>query len=414
MTKEMMDIILTDSKKWFKAYKKLDKEKKYQYILETIDCEIPVKFFDNIDFTGFIIHAFEYLKNIKQHEKMIELYDKAYRWKENLDGWFYCDKFLIDYYLYCNNITGVKKHLDSFLSNPEESIDIFIPLFDKLVYYGHSDLALDISLHMFDKVKDAHGLITGSESEFGRIIYTEKLQSLYSDLKKNIPVHREAIIEYHEKYGYDPEPDIDMMMDVLSPRNDRRPDYDDFRKNKSDFSYALMLKFCRYMLDTKNVNFSTSGDIWLIALDSFKAGSPGNAPKTNFDNVFKLDEDKYDEEISGRMGFISNKYTCGFAVAWGMVYVYDFLYKHEYISDKVYNNALEVIDGIKAEIIKGYANSLWEYDFVHAWEKPDSISDEEFTAEKDLFDDSFKGQIEIVDDLTFNDMIEEDNDNEEE
>lgn len=67
------------------------------------------------------------------------------------------------------------------------------------------------------------------------------------------------------------------------------------------------------------------------------------------------------------------------------------LYKHEYISDKVYDNALELIDGIKVELIDGYANSLWEYDFVHTWENPDSISEEEFTVEKDQFDNSFKG-----------------------
>ncbi|OGO80288.1 MAG: hypothetical protein A2Y21_02550 [Clostridiales bacterium GWC2_40_7] len=409
-----MNIILNDSDKWFKVYKKLDKEKKYQYVLETMSCEIPVGFFDKLDFTGYIDHAFEYLKNIKQHEKMIELYDKAYRWKENLDGWFYCDKFLIDYYLYCNNIAGVKKHLDSFLSNPEESIDIFILVFDKLVYYGHSDLTLDISLHMFDKVKDAHGLIVGSEAEYGRIIYMEKLQSLYSDLRKNIPVHRDAVIEYLEKFEYDLESDIDRIMDALSPGYDRIPDYDDFRKDKSDFFYFLMLMFCRYMLDTKNISFSASGDIWDVALDSFKAGPPSNTSGMNFDNVFKLNKNKYDNEISGRMGLISNKHTCGCAVAWGMIYVYDFLYKHEYISDKVYNNALEVIDGIKVEIIKGYANSLWEYDFIHAWGKPDSISDEEFNVEKELFDDSFEGQIKMVDDLTFTDLIEEDNDGEEE
>jgi len=407
-----LDIILNDSKKWYRAYKKLDDEKKYQYVLETIDCEIPVKFFDNIDFIGIIIHVFDYLKNEKQHEKMIELYDKAYRWKENLDEWFYCDKFLINYYLYYNNITEVKKHLDSFLSNPGESLDIFIPIFDKLVYYGHSDLAMDISLHMFDKVKEAHELVAGSEYEFGRIIYMEKLQSIYNDLKRNIPVHRKAIIEYFEKYGYDIELDIDMVMDILSPMNDKKPDYDNFQKNKSgfsDFSYALMIKFCRYMLDTKNISFCTSGDIWFIALHSFKADLPAKTPKTNFDNVFELDEDKYDEEISGRMGFISNKYTCGFAVAWGMIYVYDFLYKYGYISENVYYDALEVIDGIKVEIIKGYANSLWEYDFVYAWKKPDSISDEEFIIEKNLFDDSFKVQVKIVDDLTFNDIIEDDN-----
>lgn len=66
------------------------------------------------------------------------------------------------------------------------------------------------------------------------------------------------------------------------------------------------------------------------------------------------------------------------------------------IFDKLvyYGHSDLVIDGIKVEIIKGYANSLWEYDFVHTWGKPDSISDEEFNAEKELFDDSFKSSRE--------------------
>lgn len=65
------------------------------------------------------------------------------------------------------------------------------------------------------------------------------------------------------------------------------------------------------------------------------------------------------------MSLLSNKFTCGFAASWGMAYVYDFLYRYEYISKEVYDDAMEIINNIKVEIIEGNRKHLWEYNFVH-------------------------------------------------
>lgn len=392
-----MNIILNDTDKWYKDYKKLNNEqKKYQYLLETISYDLPVKFFEEIDITSFVSYAFEYLRNMKLYEEMIELYDRLYRWKEHIDDWYYFERYLIDYYLYCNNISEVEKYLESFQSKPVASIDIFIPVFDKLVYYGYSDLTLDISLRMFDLIKGAPGLLSGSERQFGWIIYMEKLQSVYNDLKRNIPVKRKAIVEYLEKYDFEPESYIDMTIDVLSPQNELWPDYEIYQRDESDFFHCLMLLFCRYMLDSKNVSFATSHDIWDVFCYCIRCDKPDSVPVMNYDNVFELDAERYDEEISGRMGYISNKHTCGFAAAWGMIYIYDFLHNHGYISDKVHFDALRAIQTIKLEIIDAKVNHLWENNFVNIWGKPDSVDDEVFRSVKELFDESFSSQIEII------------------
>ncbi|NMB97278.1 MAG: hypothetical protein GYA02_11825 [Clostridiaceae bacterium] len=385
-----MKIKFNNTDKWYKVYKKLNKEQKYKYILETVSCDLPAKFFEKIDILSFVTNTFGYLTDMKLYEEMIELYDRLYRWKEHIDEWYYLETFLIDYYLYCGNISEVKKHLESFQSEPVASIDIFIPVFDKLVYYGYSDLTLDISLRMFDKIKDAPGLLSGSERQFGWIIYMEKLQSVYSDLKRNIPVDRNAIVKYLEKYDFEPELYIDMTIDVLSPENELWPDYEIYQKDTSDFFHCLMLLFCRHMLDSKNVSFATSHDIWDVFTYCIRLDTPDSVPVMNYDNVFELDVRRYDDEISGRMGYISNKYTCGFAAAWGIVYIYDFLYNHGYISEGVYHDALETIQTIKIKIISGIANHLWKNNFVNIWGKPDSNAAEEFTSIKEIFDESFK------------------------
>lgn len=402
-----MEIILDNPDKWYKKYKRLKDENKYKYVMETLDSEMPDKFFDDIDIISIITSTFEYLKRTKQHEKNVELYDRTIRWKEDKE-WYYIDKYMIDYCLYNSDMAGVKKHLESFLSNPVESIEIFILVLDKLVYYGHTDLVYDISLQMYSKVKGAPGLIAGVEYEFGDRIYNEKLLSIYTDLKTNIPVEEAAIIKFYKEYGYDIKDDMEIILDVLSPDYKKKPDYNDYKTDKSYFVFALMLVFFRYMYEVKNISFSAAYDIWDVVIDSIKRGSPGNTKDAVFNNFFKLDREKYDYEISGRMGFISNKFVCGFAVAWGSAYVYDFLFMHKYISEKVYYNAIDIIDSIKAEIITGNFNSLWEYNFVHMWGKPDSMEDKDFQVEKELFNDSYNSEIELVDQQTFNRLIEED------
>ena len=71
------------------------------------------------------------------------------------------------------------------------------------------------------------------------------------------------------------------------------------------------------------------------------------------------------------------------------------------ISEKVYEDALKIIFSLKAEVIKEFGNSLWEFNFVHRWKAPDAISQEEFNTENQIFVRSLntKSESEIIDDV---------------
>lgn len=404
-----MNIILNNINKWLEVYGHLDDDEQYQYLLETINYEIPDDYLGNIKFQDIIIDTFRDLIATKQYEKMEKMYNKAYRLKDNFDGWYFADSYTIDYYLYNSDNAEVKRRLDSFLANPIKSIDEFVPLFNKLVFYGYSDLSLDISLYMYDKVKNAPGLIAGVESVsvFNKVIYGEKLQSIYNDSKKNIPIHKNKVVKYLKRYNYDLSTYINKTVMVLSPKYEKMPNTNDFYKKRMDSLHIFMLMFCRYMLDFKKVNFATSFDIWAAAFKSFKTIPTGRESEGNFNNAFRLNQTMYNNEISKRTKLAPCLYTSAYAVAWGMAYMYDFLYKHKYISDMVYNEALEIINVIKTELINKDIQTLWEYSYVHTWEKPDSMTDEEFNYEKILFNNSFKAHIKIVDDITFKRLLKE-------
>ncbi len=47
------------------------------------------------------------------------------------------------------------------------------------------------------------------------------------------------------------------------------------------------------------------------------------------------------------------------------------------------------------ELIEGLRYSIWEYNFVHSWVKPDSISEEEFNKEKEYFEKTFYEKTDI-------------------
>jgi SEC-C motif len=75
-------------------------------------------------------------------------------------------------------------------------------------------------------------------------------------------------------------------------------------------------------------------------------------------------------------------------VLWGSVYVYDFLYKIQFINENTYLNFIETSKVLKGRAIYNFTSSLWKSSFIHTWVKPDSVSETEFFQEKKIFQKS--------------------------
>lgn len=410
--RDKMEINLKDPDKWYKYYSRIKDEegheKKFEYIMETLKCDVPDRFFDETDMEGCIYSIMEILQKDKQYDRMLEVYQYAEKYRDKCEDAYFMDYYCIDYYLYKEDIEGIKKHLTGFLKDPVKSIDIFIPVFDKIIYYGYRDLSLEVSLSIADKIKDAPGLIPGAETDFYKVINSEKLQSIYNDVKNNIPIDRNAIVDYFNRYDYMVlKKDIIRLKRLWSSKKPYLPDFQAYIDDGENFEWDIMLLFMSYM-GNKKALFTVARDIWYLATLSFEIDISGNEKAKNFDSLFKLDAKRYDNEISGRMDVLfSNKYTYSYAAAWGMVYVYDFLYINGYISEKIHDDALYEIDHLKVEIIKANANELWKYNFINKWEKPDYIPEDDFNNEKELFENSFSSIIEVVDSDTFDRIVSE-------
>jgi len=311
------------------------------------------------------------------------------------------DRACIDYYLYKGDMEGIKKHLKSFMEQPVESIDFFIPVLDKIMYYGYTDLALSISSKLYYEVKDAKGLIPGAEGEYFKIIYDERHHKMYTDIKNGLTIDMDKEKAYFEKYDYEFEKwELDRMQYFWSDDEPKKYTFEDYVSNREHFANDILYMFCDYT-HKKNISFAAAYDIWDIGFNSFEMNMEEAELSNNFNDIFALDKGKYDNEISYRIDEIfSNKVTVSFAVTWGMVYMYDFLYEYGLISDEVYEDALITIDMIRNDVIIARATDMWEYGFINKWGMTDGIQEEEYKSDREIIKDSFTSIIkfEPVDD----------------
>jgi hypothetical protein len=98
-------------------------------------------------------------------------------------------------------------------------------------------------------------------------------------------------------------------------------------------------------------------------------------------------------------GFLSLRQARGISILWGSVYLYDFLLSKEIVTDSMHRDIMETVDVLKKDVIKAFGTSLWKYDFVHRWTPPDSVSDDDFAAESELFLKTTETQEPLGDEL---------------
>jgi hypothetical protein len=67
------------------------------------------------------------------------------------------------------------------------------------------------------------------------------------------------------------------------------------------------------------------------------------------------------------------------------VYIYDFLLSVGLISKQIYGKFINESKRLKGIVIAQFTSDLWKTEFVHTWQKPDSVSETEFLEEQKIF-----------------------------
>lgn len=329
-----IELLLEDSKKWYKHYSTLNQLERCELLKETFNNTIPEEFVKGIDFVNLFIDSFNYLNRERQFEKMIELYDTIVSQKQVCgEEFYYVDKNMMDYYLFNGDLGGVKKHLKSFKAFPVKSIDTLDNIFAKLIFYNYTEIALDVALSIYPEISGSDKLILGADGVYARFIYLEKMQEIYQMLKNGGTIDKAYIIIYLRKFGFAVKDQLLTIEGMLSDDLIANPDFIDFYETNGTFLFNTMLLFLKYMFEEKNVSFPAASSIWFGAMELLISEDPEEYG--DFDEVFTFDPEIFRNEMINSFGFLSSNTASAFSLAWGMTYVYDFLKKYDYISDDV-------------------------------------------------------------------------------
>jgi len=155
-----------------------------------------------------------------------------------------------------------------------------------------------------------------------------------------------------------------------------------FRGERIGALEELVFHFFKFMLETKKIDFPTSGSIWYAMTRYFNESRPEKKIVTQPDEFFEFDEKafkKYLEVFAKENG--PDDFPMAAAILWGAQYFYDFMRKYCYIGEKIHKSATKGLAKQKEKFAKKYSKHAWKFGFVNRLE---NVADESGKMRDDL------------------------------
>ncbi|TES48949.1 hypothetical protein E2L07_17860 [Halalkalibacterium halodurans] len=398
-----------EKEKWYKQFMGSSVAEQYTLVMDLLRNQPDDEMLINDDFGIILVDLKEGLFRRKRFDDTIELIDVL---KVNTPQFYaeevnYLSDAPIQYYLYKNDIEKVREYFQAYIGNPSKAPEVFIHLFNKLLLYKQTDLAIEIAEAVWRKIAESPDLIYGAEGDFKEAIINQEFQEYYLSLLSDSGNSDVKLIQMKKKFeGLNVAPgfldkSLPLALTALKRISEReagpvfeKKDWDThLEAAPSDAVYQLSWAFAAYMLFGKKIPFTASLKIWREFLKVLTVSKAGGVS-------FDLNTSDFKQETGDLLTGIGTGET-GFMLLWGLPYIYDFLEQEQLIAQDVKQEALNTIQAGKNDAIKYYSSQLWRFNFVHVWEKPDCITEEEFTGEKAMFRETFTSPPEMDDKPAF-------------
>jgi hypothetical protein len=399
-----MGLSFTDADQWYEAHKSATLKRRYGILMETLDQKLSEDFIENSGMVTYLLEMLDELDSRNLIDQMLSFIGAIQTKQPDLyrDKYLYFDSFLVKYYLYRDDKEKVAESLVRFMEDPVNGIDYMIPLLDHLQFYGYRDIAVRLCKRTYLPVMRSPELIPGAEYDLGYLIFVDIIGTAYQHIRSGEAVDWDALVKEAEKYGYGggQKNAADIHDRLIGELEGGSAFAASFRDDREDSIYALVWEFLKHMLDQKDMAFICSNHIINGVLEFLAERNPRSkesmSPSTYF--VFSRRElDSYLAQMLG--GFMSMQQARAIGILWGSVYLYDFLLSREIITDSMHRDIMETVGVLKKHVIKAFRKSLWKYDFVHRWTPPDSVPDDDFAAESELFSKTTEVQEPLGDEL---------------
>ena len=300
----------------------------------------------------------------------------------------YLDDFLIKYHLFHQQIDAVGDDLSRFQSNPVQGIDQLGAVLDDLQFYGATEPLVALCRAAYQPVAESTKVLGGAEIKFANVIIFDLFERAFQQLQQSETVDWDSFKTESSQYGLTngaskwTEIEHHLTVDVSIGEEYAQQ----FKQDLGGSLRHLLLNFCRDMQTEHHMSFVCSRGIWEAILEFLDTQEPSEKQMDHPDGYFDIDPKKLDRHLGHKLaGLLSMQQSKGFAIVWGMPYLYAFLQSKQIISEDVAQQAISTAQACKTQLAQVLKHRLWEYDFVHRWPRPDSVSEAEFAEESELF-----------------------------
>jgi hypothetical protein len=385
-----MSELLTDFDQWYDAYEAAWPSQQYTLLQTAIAQPIPVKYAEENDFGMILVEmwdilvshnlvneAFALISTLQQQQP--ELYQQEFQ---------YFADFLIRYHLFHHQPDSARDTLAPFKTNPIQGIDQLFRVLDDLRLSDTRELAIDLCKTVYQPVRTSNKVIAGAEIELGTVVIVDLFGQAYRQLKQGETVDWEALGAEAAEYGF--ENTVQMRAEVehnLTASIQADPAFSkQFSRDRGSCLRQLMLGFCCYMDEQQQMSFVCGQAIWETILEFLEERELPKKQLAQPASYFGIDRRALDRFVAQKIGgLLSLKQSKGFAILWGIPYLYEFLYERQIIEEYIFQKAIAATNALKPQLIEGFKTRLWQYDFVHRWQRPHCISEAEFVVEAEQF-----------------------------
>lgn len=352
---------------------------------------MPAEFVENYDVGELILETVG-------HQESAKVFDNVLKFKELLrqkhpdlytEHFQYFEDFLIDYYTFLGANQEVEEVFSNFIEYPDRAYDEFLPSLKKVLFYQYCDLVDKVITRVHNIIDNSERLIGGAAIYLAVYKTNINLGHYYLKAEKTGHFDRKGLVESLIPFEFSiGEKALGALEKGFSQYNLAREDINRaFRKDRIEFLVTLKAIFLKEKLN-KGFHFVLSGTLWDLIMQFWEEQSKGI--NKSIDNYFSLNLGSFEEYLSELKGdFLIDNTSEMVAALWGSVYIYDFLLSKGLISQITYDQFKQISKVLKGKVIAQFTSGLWNANFVHHWEKPDSISESEFEEEGKIFQKSF-------------------------
>lgn len=387
-----MSSLYTDPDKWYEAYEPASKQQRYELMLETLEQPLSDEFIRDGDLGMFLLETKEDLVNsnlIQEAFEFIETFRTKFP-RIYAEDFFYYDEFLVTHALFRDEPRKAEAALAGFVEHPITAIDELLNVFDLLRFYGATDLAVSLAQKTCAVIKRSPKILSGAEYPLESALFANLISDVYAQLQRGEEVDWDSFLATAKTYAFTGgQPMIDEIRQHLTtdtPCDERFTQAFKNPETRANTLMGIVWEFCRDMRDRKGVPFLCSEALWSMMINFLEEGRDTDDLLPSPAVYFQFAPADLEEFLVQMLsGFMSNQQHTAVAMLWGIPYIYDFLLARGMITEAVHRKVNDVVNRFKPDVIKGFNTTVWKYDFVHRWTRPDSVSEAEFQAEADQF-----------------------------